>query len=87
MSGVSRLSAAQQQAEVRRAREGRLNTAAMGNRLRRALGLMDRQQAAEHERLTVLPHTRLAVRAHGPDPEDIWVSRDLPLPAGGGGNA
>jgi len=74
MSGALRLTAAQQLAEVRRVREGRLNTAAMGNRLRRTLGLMDRQQAAEHERLTVLPHARLAVRAHGPDPEDIWAT-------------
>jgi len=74
MSGVSRLTAAQQQAEVRRVREGRLDTTAMGNRLRRALGLMDRRQAAEHERLTILPHARLAVRAHGPDPEDIWAT-------------
>ena len=74
MTGVSRLSAVQQQAEVRRVREGRLDTAAMGNRLRRALGLMDRQQAAEHERLTILPHMRLAVRAHGPDPDDIWAA-------------
>ncbi len=80
MSGASRLSAAQQQAEARRVREGRLNTAAMGNRLRRALGLMDRRQAAEHERLIILPHARLAVRAHGPDPEDIWVT-------GGGSDA
>jgi hypothetical protein len=47
----------------------------MSNRLRRALGLMDRQQAAEHERLTVLPHARLAVRAHGPVPEDeMWMT-------------
>ena len=82
MSGVSRLSAAQQQAEVRRVREGRLDTAAMGNRLRRALGLMDRQQAAEHERLTILPHARLAERVRGMVPDDIWT-----LPAGGGSDA
>ena len=74
MSGALRLTAAPQLAEVRRVREGRLNTAAMGNRLRRALGLMDRHQAAEHERLTILPHARLAVRTHGPDPEDIWAT-------------
>ena len=82
MSGVSRLSAAQQQAEVRRVREGRLDTAAMGNRLRRALGLMDRQQAAEHERLTILPHARLAERVRGMVPDDIWT-----LPAGGESDA
>jgi len=74
MSGASWLTAAQQQAEARRVHEGRLNTTVMGNRLRRALGLMDRRQAAEHERLTILPHARLAVRAHGPDPEDIWAT-------------
>ena len=72
---ASRLSAAQQSAEVRRVREGRLDSAAMSNRLRRALGLMDRRQAAEHERLTVLPHVRLAVRTRGPVPEDeIWAT-------------
>ena len=74
MSGASKLSPAQQQAEARRVREGRLDTAAMSNRLRRALGLMDRQQAAEHERLRTLPHARLAERTRGPVPDDIWVT-------------
>lgn len=78
MNGASRLTPAQQSAEARRAREGRLDTAAMSNRLRRALGLMDRRQAAEHEHLITLPHARLADRTRGPVPDDIWV-----LPAGG----
>lgn len=74
MSGSSRLTPAQQSAAARRVREGRLDTAAMSNRLRRALGLMDRRQAAEHERLVVLPHARLADRMRGPDPDDIWAA-------------
>lgn len=78
MSGASRLTPAQQSAAALRAREGRLDTAAMSNRLRRALGLMDRRQAAEHEHLRVLPHARLADRTRGPVPDDIWL-----LPAGG----
>ena len=75
---VSRLTPAQQKAAAQRAREGRLDTAAMSNRLRRALGLMDRRQAAEHEHLTVLPHPRLADRVRGHMPDDIWT-----VPAGG----
>lgn len=82
MNGASRLTSAQQSAAALRVREGRLDTAAMSNRLRRALGLMDRRQAAEHERLTILPHARLADRSRGPVPDDIWL-----LPIGGDGNA
>ena len=78
MSAASYLTPAQQSAKAQRVREGRLDTAAMSNRLRRALGLMDRQQAAEHERLRTLPHARLAERSRKPLPDDIWV-----LPAGG----
>src|SRR6185437_12389188 len=78
MNGASQMSPAQQSAKAQRVREGRLDTSAMSNRLRRALGLMDRQQAAEHERLRTLPHARLADRTRGPVPDDIWV-----LPAGG----
>ena len=75
MNGASRLSQTQQKARAERIREGRLDTAAMSNRLRRALGLMDRQQAAEHERLRQLPHARLAMRTRGPVPEDeIWAT-------------
>lgn len=73
MNGASRLSPAQQSAKAQRVREGRLDTAAMSNRLRRALGLMDRRQAAEHERLRTLPHARLAERTRKPDPDDIWT--------------
>ena len=74
MNGASRLTPAQLSAEAQRAREGRIDSAAMSNRLRRALGLMDRQQAAEHERLRILPHPRLAERVRGPVPDDIWAT-------------
>ena len=50
-----------------------LSAPGSGSLLRRALGLMDRQQAAEHEHLIVLPHARLADRVRGPVPDDIWV--------------
>ena len=82
MSGASRLTPAQQSAATQRARDGRLDTAAMSNRLRRALGLMDRRQAAEHEHLIVLPHARLADRVRGHMPDDIWT-----VPAGGDSHA
>lgn len=75
MSRVSELSQAQQKARAERIREGRLDTAAMSNRLRRALGLMDRQQAAEHERLRTLPHARLAERSRKPLTDDPWAVR------------
>lgn len=74
MNGASRLSQAQQKARAERIREGRLDTAAMSNRLRRALGLMDRQQAAEHERLRTLPHARLAERSRKPLADDPWTT-------------
>lgn len=74
MSAASYQTPAQQSAKAQRVREGRLDTTAMSNRLRRALGLMDRQQAAEHERLRTLPHARLADRVRGPVPNDIWVT-------------
>jgi len=50
----------------------------MSNAERAAAGLMTRQQAAEHERLAIVPHVRLAERCRGPVPDDIWA-----LPAGG----
>jgi hypothetical protein len=78
VSAHSWLSPAQQAAAAARHREGRLDTSRMSNRLRRALGLMDRQQAAEHERLTVLPHARLAERVRGPVPDDIWAAAEVP---------
>lgn len=74
MSRASQLSYIQQSEEARRIREGRLDTAAMSNRLRRALGLMDRQQAAEHERLRTLPHARLAQRSRKPLADDPWAT-------------
>lgn len=76
MSGASYLSPAQQSAEARRVREGRLDTAAMSNRLRRALGLMDRRQSAEHERLRTLPHARLAERTRKPLADDPWATTE-----------
>lgn len=74
MNGASRMSPAQQSAQARRVREGRLDTSAMSNRLRRALGLMDRQQAAAHERLRQLPHARLAERSRKPLTDDPWAT-------------
>jgi hypothetical protein len=75
VSGISRLTAAQQTAKAERARTGRIDTAAMSNRLRRALGLMDRRQAAEHEHLASLQHTRLAERSRDIDLGGIWAVR------------
>jgi hypothetical protein len=79
---VSRLTAAQLADATRRRCEGRPDIAVMSNAERRLAGLMDRRQAAEHERLAVVPQTRLAERSQGPDPDDIWVRA-----AGGDGNA
>lgn len=75
MSGASRLTAAQLKAEVERRRDGRPDITAMTNEERREAGLMDRHQAAEHEHLRSLPHPRLAERAKGPVPGDIWAGR------------
>jgi hypothetical protein len=82
VSRVSCLSPAQQAAAAWRRQHGRPDKAAMSNEERRSLGLMDRGQAARHERLTVLPHARLADRTRGPVPDDIWL-----LPAGGESDA
>jgi hypothetical protein len=71
---VSRLTPAQQTDAVRRRREGRPDIARMTNEERRRAGLMDRQQAAEHERLAIIPHARLAERSRGPVPDDIWAT-------------
>jgi hypothetical protein len=73
MSGFSRLSPAQLADAAARQREGRPDKAVMTNEERRALGLMDRRQAAEHERLVQLPHARLADRVRGFDPDDTWL--------------
>ena len=75
---MSNLSPAQQAAAAWRRQHGRPDKAAMSNEERRRLGLMDRRQAAQHERLAVIPVMRLADRTRGPVPDDIWV-----LPAGG----
>ena len=69
---------AQQADAVLRCRDGRPDIAFMSNAERAAAGLMTRQQAAEHERLAIVPHVRLAERCRGPVPDDIWA-----LPAGG----
>jgi hypothetical protein len=82
MNGSSRLTAAQQADIIARSRDGRPDKAAMSNEERRRHGLMDRRQAAEHERLSVIPCTRPADRLRGPDPDDIWAS-----PAGGSPDA
>ena len=74
MRRPSRLTPMQQAAR----RSGRPGIAFMSNAARRAAGLMDRQQAVEHERLAMVPHVRLADRSRGPVPDDIWV-----LPGGG----
>ena len=73
---------AQQAAAALRQRDGRPDIARMSNAERTAAGLMTRQQAAEHERLAVVPHARLAARSRGPVPDDIWA-----LPAGGESDA
>lgn len=74
---ASYLTSAQLADAVDRARDGRPDKAAMSNAERRAAGLMDRRQAAEHEHLRVLPHARLAERVRGPVPDDPWVTPDL----------
>lgn len=73
MTGLSRLTPAQLADAAERLRDGRPDKAAMTNEQRRSLGLMDRRQAAEHERLVQLPHPRLADRVRGPIPIDAWV--------------
>ena len=74
MMTASRLSPAQRAARTWRLRDGRPDKAFMSNEQRRALGLMDRQQAVAHERLTIIPHPRLADRVRGPQPDDIWAT-------------
>ena len=70
----SRQTPAQLADAVARARDGRPDKAVMSNAERRRAGLMDRRQAAQHERLVVVPHARPAERLRGPDPDDIWAS-------------
>lgn len=58
-------------------RSGRVPKDRMTNDQRRDAGLMDRQQAAGHERLAQPPGSRPAGRTRGPDPDDPWAG---PLP-------
>ena len=76
---ASRQTPAQLAAEAERRRDGRpWDKSVMSNWERRAAGLMDRRQAAQHESLAVVPHARLAERSRGPVPDDIWVIPALP---------
>jgi hypothetical protein len=63
---ASRQTPAQLADAAARARDGRPDKTVMSNQERLAAGLMDRGQAAEHERLVTLPHERLAERVRGP---------------------
>jgi hypothetical protein len=63
-----------QQADIiARHRDGRPDITVMSGEERRARGLMDLRQAAEHEGLAarVLSSTRLADRVRGMDPDDM----------------
>jgi hypothetical protein len=73
MGTLSRLTPAQLADLAERQRDGRIDKAVMSNEERRRCGLMDRRQAAEHERLADLPSTRLADRSRGLAPDDIWT--------------
>lgn len=74
MGRASRLTAAQLADAIARQRDGRPDIAAMTGAERRAAGLMDLRQAAEHEHLASVPFTRLAERVRGPVPDDIWAA-------------
>ena len=78
MGRASRLSPVQLADAIARERAGRPDPAAMTDEERRAAGLMDLGQAAEHEHLASLPVTRLAERVKGPAPDDIWAAPDDP---------
>lgn len=71
---ASRLTPAQLADAVTRLRDGRPDKTAMTNEERRAIGLMDRGQAAEHEHLASIPCMRLADRSRGPIPDDPWAT-------------
>ncbi len=73
MGTLRRLTPAQLADLAARRRDGRVDKAAMSNEERRQRGLMDRRQAAEHERLADVPSLRLADRSRGPAPDDIWA--------------
>ena len=72
---MSRLSPAQLAAAAGHRREGRPDIAAMTDTERTARGLMTLRQAAEHEHLASIPHTRLAERSRGMDQVGIWAVR------------
>ena len=74
MGALRRLSSPQLADLADRQRTGRVDKAPMTNAERRERGLMDRRQAAEHERLADLPPVRLADRTRGPAPDDIWAT-------------
>lgn len=76
MARASGLTPAQLADAAARRREGRRDIAAMTGEERRAAGLMDLGQAAEHEHLRALPVTRLAERSRGMLPDDIWTGPD-----------
>jgi hypothetical protein len=78
MIAPSRQTPAQLLDAIARRRDGRPDPAAMSSEQRRAAGLMDLEQAAEHEHLAAVPYARAAERVHGMAPDDIWAS------AGGG---
>jgi hypothetical protein len=73
MAARSRLTPAQLADLADRWLTGRVDKAALSNEERRRRGLMDRRQAAEHERLADTPSLRLADRSRGPAPDDIWA--------------
>jgi hypothetical protein len=75
MGRASRLTPAQLLDAIARERAGRPDVAAMADEERRAAGLMDLGQAAEHEHLRSIPHTRLAERVRGPVADDeMWAT-------------
>lgn len=78
MIARSRLTPAQQVAATERRLKGRPDKAAMTDEERRAAGLMDLQQAAEHELLASTPYQRpsATTTTRAPDPDDPWAGAD-----------
>lgn len=74
MGRASRMSPVQLADAIARERAGRPDPSVMTDEERRAAGLMDLGQAAEHEHLASLPVTRLAERVRGPVPADPWAT-------------
>ena len=73
MGTLSRLTPAQLADAADRERTGRIDKSQLTNEERLLWGLMDRHQAAEHERLAAFPPDRRADRLRGPDPDDPWA--------------